>query len=67
MLYGTRISTAGSVSSPGADGFALIPTSTNTHPVLGANAEGGMLTWISQGAIGTGPLVTGQSIYPIPP
>jgi hypothetical protein len=67
MLYGTRISTAGSVSSPGADGFALIPTTTNTHPVLGANAQGGMLTWINQGATGTGPLVIGQSIYPIVP
>jgi hypothetical protein len=67
MLYGTRISTAGSVSSPGADGFALIPTTTNTHPVLGASAQGGMLTWINQGATGTGPLVIGQTIYPIAP
>jgi hypothetical protein len=67
MLYGARISIAGSVSSPGADGFALIPATTSTHPVLGANAQGGMLTWINQGAIGSGPLVIGQSIYPIAP
>jgi hypothetical protein len=48
-IFGTRISTAGTVISPGSSGIRVSqPSASFYYPALAANPSGGLLVWLDQ-------------------
>jgi hypothetical protein len=64
-IYGSRISSAGTVLNSGNAGYRM--TTGGTHvPVLGGNATGGLMVW-TESPVGYANSISAMSIYPVGP
>jgi hypothetical protein len=67
-LYGARVSTSGTVLSPGAGGMRLSKPGYQGHPMLAATPGSALLTWFENRSLLSAPNAVGAvGIYPFGP